>query len=341
MQSMGNEKPKPTNFPGRPTYPSGAAAQPAMPFLSSGLAAGLEASVYRPAPPVRFNGPSVPTPISSYSSPDVGGHQHPHMTNYPSMAQLVTPYGPPPTHSVSVPPPPMGQPHVFTPVSARPQYQVPLVPMGPSHQSVNPIIPDGGNMPPSTLEASFSAPKQILQPSLHGYPSGQPNSAAHVPPVQVPPFAAHHGGPPVVVQGLVEEFNSLSIGSVPGSVDSGIDSKVLPRPLDGDVDPSFFVEMYPLICHPRYLRLTTCSLPNSQSLLSRWHLPLGVVVHPLAEAPDGEEVPVVNFGPTGIIRCRRCRTYINPYVTFTDGGRKWHCNICALLNDGVARVLNS
>ncbi|KAJ8642479.1 hypothetical protein MRB53_004227 [Persea americana] len=146
---MGNEKPKPTNFPGRPTYPSGAAAQPAMPFLSSGLAAGLEASVYRPAPPVRFNGPSVPTPISSYSSPDVG---------------------------------------------ARPQYQVPLVPMGPSHQSVNPIIPAGGNMPPSTLEASFSAPKQILQPSLHGYPSGQPNSAAHVPPVQVPPFAAHHGG---------------------------------------------------------------------------------------------------------------------------------------------------
>eukprot|EP00268_Persea_americana_P001887 TRINITY_DN10568_c0_g1_i2.p1 TRINITY_DN10568_c0_g1~~TRINITY_DN10568_c0_g1_i2.p1 ORF type:complete len:113 (+),score=26.87 TRINITY_DN10568_c0_g1_i2:966-1304(+) len=100
-------------------------------------------------------------------------------------------------------------------------------------------------------------------------------------------------GPPMVVQGLVEEFNSLSIGSVPVSVDSGIDSKVLPRPLDGDVDPSFFVEMYPLICHPRYLRLTTCSLPNSQSLLSRWHLPLGVVVHPLAEAPDGEEVPVV------------------------------------------------
>lgn len=47
-----------------------------------------------------------------------------------------------------------------------------------------------------------------------------------------------------------------------------------------------------------------------------------------------EEVPVVNFGLTGIIRCRRCRTYINPYVTFTDGGRKWRCNICALLNDG-------
>lgn len=47
-----------------------------------------------------------------------------------------------------------------------------------------------------------------------------------------------------------------------------------------------------------------------------------------------EEVPIVNFVATGIIRCRRCRTYVNPYVTFTDGGRKWRCNICSLLNDG-------
>lgn len=47
-----------------------------------------------------------------------------------------------------------------------------------------------------------------------------------------------------------------------------------------------------------------------------------------------EEVPVVNFVSTGIIRCRRCRTYVNPYVTFTDAGRKWRCNICSLLNDG-------
>lgn len=47
-----------------------------------------------------------------------------------------------------------------------------------------------------------------------------------------------------------------------------------------------------------------------------------------------EEVPIVNFATTGIVRCKRCRTYINPYVTFTDGGRKWQCNICTLLNEG-------
>lgn len=47
---------------------------------------------------------------------------------------------------------------------------------------------------------------------------------------------------------------------------------------------------------------------------------------------------MVNFGAAGIIRCRRCRTYVNPYVTFTDAGRKWRCNICALLNDGKAPI---
>jgi len=48
-----------------------------------------------------------------------------------------------------------------------------------------------------------------------------------------------------------------------------------------------------------------------------------------------EEVPIVNFGSAGVIRCRRCRTYVNPYVTFTDAGRKWRCNLCSLLNDGM------
>jgi Sec23/Sec24 zinc finger len=27
------------------------------------------------------------------------------------------------------------------------------------------------------------------------------------------------------------------------------------------------------------------------------------------------------MGSAGIVRCKRCRTYINPFVTWTDGGR--------------------
>lgn len=46
-------------------------------------------------------------------------------------------------------------------------------------------------------------------------------------------------------------------------------------------------------------------------------------------------MPIVSFAPASVVRCRRCRTYVNPYVTFTEAGRKFRCNVCALLNDGM------
>ena len=51
----------------------------------------------------------------------------------------------------------------------------------------------------------------------------------------------------------------------------------------------------------------------------RWQLPLGLVVHPMN--PAGRPVAVSSMGSAGIVRCKRCRTYINPFVTWTDGGR--------------------
>lgn len=51
-----------------------------------------------------------------------------------------------------------------------------------------------------------------------------------------------------------------------------------------------------------------------------------------------EEIPVVNFGTTSILRCRRCRAYINAFVSFVDGGRRWKCNLCALLNEGDVEI---
>lgn len=48
---------------------------------------------------------------------------------------------------------------------------------------------------------------------------------------------------------------------------------------------------------------------------------------------------MVNFVGT-IVRCRRCRTYINAFVMFTDGGRRWRCNVCSLLNEGGFEVIS-
>jgi protein transport protein SEC24 len=35
-----------------------------------------------------------------------------------------------------------------------------------------------------------------------------------------------------------------------------------------------------------------------------------------------EEVPVVDYGDMGPVRCSRCKAYINTFVTFLDHGAK-------------------
>jgi len=85
---------------------------------------------------------------------------------------------------------------------------------------------------------------------------------------------------------------------------------------------------------PCFMRLSVGMFPNAPSFRSKFPFPVGAVVQPLAEPPTGEDtVPVVNFGKAGIIRCRRCRAYINYLSMFVDGGRKFRCNFCGFLSD--------
>lgn len=84
-------------------------------------------------------------------------------------------------------------------------------------------------------------------------------------------------------------------------------------------------------CKPEFMRPTTHAVPSSAALKTRWHLPYGAIVHPLSDR--GSEVPVANAGNTTIIRCKRCRTYMNPFMTWADGGRRFNCNVCALSNE--------
>jgi len=87
-------------------------------------------------------------------------------------------------------------------------------------------------------------------------------------------------------------------------------------------------------CPPLYMRMSLNAVPNSTNLLNKAGIPFGVIVHPLAQPLTKEDkIPVVNFGVSGIVRCRRCRSYINPFVAFIDGGRRWRCNLCGLTND--------
>ena len=74
-----------------------------------------------------------------------------------------------------------------------------------------------------------------------------------------------------------------------------------------------------MIVHPSCGCPFTKGVPRVQSLRARFQLPLGAIVHPLAGPQD--DVPVIQLGPAGIVRCKRCRTYINPFMMWQDGGR--------------------
>lgn len=77
---------------------------------------------------------------------------------------------------------------------------------------------------------------------------------------------------------------------------------------------------------PSYQRCTLNAVPSTASLLSKSKLPFGIVLSPYRSVrpEDGDEpVPVVT--DSVIARCRRCRTYINPYVQFIEGGQRWKC----------------
>ena len=110
--------------------------------------------------------------------------------------------------------------------------------------------------------------------------------------------ALYHGGQGGA-DGAVDRFEYEEIRATAGG-DQGVDPATFPRPGDDVPNPNS-----DLSCDPRYLRLTCGALPVNQSVKQRYGLPVGCVVRPLI---PGENVPVAQFGSSGIVRCRRCRT---------------------------------
>ena len=74
------------------------------------------------------------------------------------------------------------------------------------------------------------------------------------------------------------------------------------------------------------------AIPTTNSLLNKSKLPFGLILTPYRSLKESDEqVPIVT--DQVIARCRRCRTYINPYVTFIDGGARWKCCMCNVSNE--------
>ncbi|KAJ8966875.1 hypothetical protein NQ314_003269 [Rhamnusium bicolor] len=80
-------------------------------------------------------------------------------------------------------------------------------------------------------------------------------------------------------------------------------------------------------CSPDIFRCTMTKIPENNSLLQKSRLPLGVLIHPFR---DLSHLPVIQCNV--IVRCRACRTYINPFVFFVDS-KRWKCNLCYRINE--------
>jgi protein transport protein SEC24 len=88
------------------------------------------------------------------------------------------------------------------------------------------------------------------------------------------------------------------------------------------------------------MRCTLGCVPQSNSLLKKTKLPFALSIRPYLTLRD-EENPVPVVADTVISRCRRCRTYINPFVTFIENGQRWRCNMCGLTNESPSPFIST
>ncbi|CAO3679647.1 unnamed protein product [Rhizopus microsporus] len=138
---------------------------------------------------------------------------------------------------------------------------------------------------------------------------------------------------------MATQFGNMSMG--PAAVVPAV-PLLGARPHIADIDntgpqvrlpPNISVTDSPFVnADPSYQCSTLNAIPATESLLKKSRLPLALVLTPYRSLKEGDDsVPVVR--DSVIARCRRCRTYINPFATFVEGGQRWKCNMCFLLND--------
>nr|XP_048293573.1 protein transport protein Sec24A isoform X2 [Myodes glareolus] len=168
-------------------------------------------------------------------------------------------------------------------------------------------------------------------PSLPpGYQNSAPPSSAGMPPssLNYPSGPQAFTQTPLGANHLTASMSGLSLHPEGLRVVNLLQERnMLPStPLKPPV-PNLHEDIQKLNCSPELFRCTLTGVPQTQALLNKAKLPLGLLLHPFK---DLVQLPVVTSST--IVRCRSCRTYINPFVSFLDQ-RRWKCNLCYRVND--------
>ncbi|XP_069097270.1 protein transport protein Sec24B isoform X4 [Pleurodeles waltl] len=187
---------------------------------------------------------------------------------------------------------------------------------------------------------SVSQTSKPAKPFGYGYPSLQPGYRNSVPPTSSAPssmapyrseFQPYAQQYPATNQ-LSSSLGGLSLQSSQQPeclrpVNLTQERNILPiSPIEAPV-PNLNPDLKKLNCSSHSFRCTLTNIPQTQALLNKAKLPLGLLLHPFR---DLTQLPVITSST--IVRCRSCRTYINPFVSFIDQ-RRWKCSLCYRVND--------
>jgi protein transport protein SEC24 len=202
-------------------------------------------------------------------------------------------------------------------------------------------------MQPQQPQQYFTPGATQPQPGYGGTPDyinpadQQPTAPYGQPQYGAPGAAPAYGGQGPNVNALADQFGQMGVGgakpfqlsttnlftSPPEPRDLHIPPPEIRLPPNASVTPSPLAN-----ADPSYQRSTLNAIPTTSSLLAKSKIPLALVITPYRSLNEGEDpIPVVT--DTVIARCRRCRTYINPYVQFIDGGNRWRCCMCNMSNE--------
>ncbi|XP_065130703.2 protein transport protein Sec24B isoform X1 [Paramisgurnus dabryanus] len=197
---------------------------------------------------------------------------------------------------------------------------------------------EGGSYP--DLPAPPTAAKQA-PPFGYNYPTVHPPYQQNTTP-RTDPSPSHGSYNQPGYQPYSQPFPSLSelssaLGGLSGAPELEVEAlrpvnllqerNILPPKRTPPPEPNLSSDLRKVNCSPDTFCCTLTNIPQTQALLNKARLPLGLLLHPFR---DLTQLPVITSNT--IVRCRSCRTYINPFVSFLDQ-RRWKCNLCYRVND--------
>ncbi|XP_057205643.1 protein transport protein Sec24B isoform X3 [Triplophysa rosa] len=200
---------------------------------------------------------------------------------------------------------------------------------------------EGGSYPDISGPPAAVPTKQQAPPFGYNYPTMHPAYQQNPAP-RPDPSPSHGGYSQPGYQPYSQPFPSLTelssaLGGLSGAPELEMETlrpvnllqerNILPPKRTPPPEPNLSSDLRKVNCSPDTFRCTLTSIPQTQALLNKARLPLGLLLHPFR---DLTQLPVITSNT--IVRCRSCRTYINPFVSFLDQ-RRWKCNLCYRVND--------